>query len=99
MGAGLLGTGSGFGPPALRTTARRDGDEYIVNGQKVWTPHAGISDIIFTLVRTGTRESRNKGITYLLIDAHAPGVQVRPLRDLTGGATSPRSSSKMSGCR
>ena len=71
---------------ALRTTARRDGDEYIVNGQKVWNTAADISDIIFTLVRTGTRESRNKGITYLLIDAHAPGVTIRPLRDLTGGA-------------
>ncbi len=72
--------------PALRTTARREGDEYIVNGQKVWNTAADISDIIFTLVRTGTRESRNKGITYLLIDAHAPGVTIRPLRDLTGGA-------------
>lgn len=72
--------------PALRTTARRDGDDYIVNGQKVWNTSADIADIIFTLVRTGTRESRNKGITYLLIDAHAPGVTIRPLRDLTGGA-------------
>ncbi|MCB0934549.1 MAG: acyl-CoA dehydrogenase family protein [Mycobacterium sp.] len=72
--------------PALRTTARRDGDDYIVNGQKVWNTSADIADIIFTLVRTGTRESRNKGITYLLIDAHALGVTIRPLRDLTGGA-------------
>ncbi len=72
--------------PALRTTARRDGDDYIVNGQKVWNTSADIADIIFTLVRTGTRESRNKGITYLLVDAHAPGVTIRPLRDLTGGA-------------
>jgi alkylation response protein AidB-like acyl-CoA dehydrogenase len=71
--------------PGLRTTARRDGDEYVVNGQKVWTSHAGNADIFFALVRTGTRESRQKGITYLVIDAHAPGVQVRPLRDLTGG--------------
>ena len=71
--------------PSLRTTARRDGDEYVVNGQKVWTSHAGDADVFFALVRTGTRESRQKGITYLVIDAHAPGVQVRPLRDLTGG--------------
>jgi alkylation response protein AidB-like acyl-CoA dehydrogenase len=71
--------------PSLRTTARRDGDEYVVNGQKVWTSHAGDADIFFALVRTGTRESRQKGITYLVIDARAPGVQVRPLRDLTGG--------------
>jgi alkylation response protein AidB-like acyl-CoA dehydrogenase len=71
--------------PSLRTTARRDGVEYIVNGQKVWTSHAADADVFFTLVRTGTQESRQHGITYLVIDAHAPGVRVRPLRDLTGG--------------
>jgi alkylation response protein AidB-like acyl-CoA dehydrogenase len=71
--------------PSLRTTARRDGAEYIVNGQKVWTSHAADADVFFTLVRTGTQESRQHGISYLVIDAHAPGVQVRPLRDLTGG--------------
>src|SRR6516225_5372367 len=70
--------------PSLRTTARRDGAEYIVSGQKVWTSHAADADVFFTLVRTGTQESRQHGITYLVIDAHAPGVQVRPLRDLTG---------------
>jgi alkylation response protein AidB-like acyl-CoA dehydrogenase len=71
---------------SLRTTARREGDCYVVNGQKVWNTHADYADILFTLVRTGTPESRQKGISYLLIDAHAPGVTVRPLRDLTGGA-------------
>lgn len=72
--------------PALRTTARRDGDEYVVNGQKVWNSAADIADIIFTLVRTGSRDSRQDGISYLLVDAHAPGVTIRPLRDLTGDA-------------
>jgi alkylation response protein AidB-like acyl-CoA dehydrogenase len=72
--------------PSLRTTARREAHSYVVNGQKVWNTHADYADILFTLVRTGTPESRQKGITYLLIDAHAPGVTVRPLRDLTGGA-------------
>jgi alkylation response protein AidB-like acyl-CoA dehydrogenase len=71
---------------ALRTTARRDGDQYVVNGQKVWNSAAEIADVIFTLVRTGTQESRQAGISYLLIDAHAPGVTVRPLQDLTGDA-------------
>ncbi|MEU4658409.1 acyl-CoA dehydrogenase family protein [Streptomyces sp. NPDC023723] len=71
--------------PSLRTTARREGDEYVVNGQKVWTSHAGRADVFFTLVRTGTRASRQRGITYLVVDAHAPGVEVRPLRDMTGG--------------
>jgi alkylation response protein AidB-like acyl-CoA dehydrogenase len=77
--------GAGSDLPSLRTTARRDGDDYIVNGQKVWTSHAADADIFFTLVRTGTRDSRQKGITYLVIDARAKGVEVRPLRDLTGG--------------
>ncbi|KPI18926.1 Isovaleryl-CoA dehydrogenase [Actinobacteria bacterium OK074] len=79
--------------PALRTTARREGGgpddpgaEYVVNGQKVWNSSADIADILFTLVRTGPPGSRQEGISYLLIDAHAPGVTVRPLRDLTGDA-------------
>lgn len=71
--------------PALRTTARRDGDHYVVNGQKVWNTYADIADVLFCLVRTGPYESRHHGITYLVVDAHAPGVTVRPLRDLTGG--------------
>jgi alkylation response protein AidB-like acyl-CoA dehydrogenase len=70
--------------PSLRTTARRDGDFYVVNGQKVWNSRAELADMFFALVRTGTQESRDKGISYLLIDAHAPGVTVRPLRDMTG---------------
>lgn len=72
--------------PSLRTTARRDGDWYVVNGQKVWNSNADIADMFFALVRTGPRESRDKGITYLLIDAHSPGITVRPLRDMTGAA-------------
>ncbi len=72
--------------PSLRTTATRDGGHYIVSGQKVWSSSADIADIIFTLVRTGTQEERQHGITYLIIDAHAPGVEVRTIRDITGGA-------------
>ena len=72
--------------PALRTTARREGEEYLVNGQKVWSSSAEIADLLFTLVRTGSPDARQRGISYLIIDAHAPGVTVRPVRDLTGGA-------------
>ncbi|MCW2621064.1 MAG: acyl-CoA dehydrogenase [Frankiales bacterium] len=72
--------------PALRTTARREGDEYVINGQKVWTTHATYADVLFTLVRTGTQESRQAGISYVMIDIHQPGVKVVPLRDLTGAA-------------
>ena len=64
----------------------RDGDHYVVDGQKVWSSSADIADILFTLVRTGAPDSGRDGITYLLIDAHAPGVTVRPLRDMTGDA-------------
>jgi alkylation response protein AidB-like acyl-CoA dehydrogenase len=71
--------------PSLRTRARRDGDVYRVTGQKVWTTRGWFSDWIFCLVRTGTQESREKGISYLLIDLTSPGVLVRPLRDMTGG--------------
>ncbi|MWA00858.1 isovaleryl-CoA dehydrogenase [Actinomadura sp. LD22] len=71
--------------PGLRTTARREGDHYVVNGQKVWNTNAEKADMLFVLVRTGTQEARQKGISYLLIDAHAPGVTVRPIRDITGG--------------
>ncbi|HEY9565638.1 MAG TPA: acyl-CoA dehydrogenase family protein, partial [Nocardioides sp.] len=55
------------------------------NGQKVWCSSGTLADVFFTLVRTGTQESRKNGITYLVIDAHAPGVTVRPLKDLAGG--------------
>lgn len=85
--------GAGSDLPAVRTSARLEGGgpddpdaEYVVNGQKVWNSAADIADIIFTLVRTGASGSRQDGISYLLIDAHAPGVSVRPLRDLTGDA-------------
>lgn len=71
---------------SLTTTARRDGDEYVVTGQKVWTSRAFGADVLFALVRTGTRESRQKGISYLVIDLRSPGVEVRMLRDMTGGS-------------
>lgn len=70
--------------PSLRTTARRDGDTYVVSGQKIWSSHCDIADMLFALVRTGTRESRAKGISYLLIDLRSPGVTVRPITDLAG---------------
>jgi alkylation response protein AidB-like acyl-CoA dehydrogenase len=72
--------------PSLHTRAVRDGDHYIVSGQKVWSSSANIADIIFTLVRTGEQSARQHGISYLIIDAHAPGVMIRPIRDMTGGA-------------
>lgn len=73
--------------PSLRTRADRDGDAYVVSGQKIWITNARNADWLFALVRTGSRESRQDGISYLLIDMASPGVTVRPLRDMTGGSS------------
>jgi alkylation response protein AidB-like acyl-CoA dehydrogenase len=73
--------------PSLRTQADRDGDHYVVSGQKIWITNARNADWLFALVRTGSRESRQHGISYLLIDMSSPGVTVRPLRDMTGGSS------------
>jgi alkylation response protein AidB-like acyl-CoA dehydrogenase len=72
--------------PSLRTSARQDGADYVVNGHKVWNTQADDADRFFTLVRTGAPDSRQNGISYLLIDARSPGITVRPLRDMTGQA-------------
>lgn len=81
---GYSETEAGSDLQSLTTTARRVGDEYVVTGQKVWTSRAFGADLLFALVRTGTRESRQKGISYLVIDLRSAGVEVRMLRDMTG---------------
>jgi alkylation response protein AidB-like acyl-CoA dehydrogenase len=72
--------------PALRTTARREDDEYIVTGQKVWSSGADVADWLFALVRTGTQQSCDAGISYVLLDLTSPGVTVRPIKDMSGGS-------------
>ena len=77
--------GAGSDLAALKTRAIRDGDHYIVNGQKTWTTLAQHANMMFALVRTGQSERRQEGISFLLIDMTSPGVEVRPIITLDGG--------------
>jgi len=69
---------------SLQTEARLDGDHYIVNGQKVWTSYGWVGDWCELVVRTDPNAPKHKGLTVLLIDMKSPGVEVRPLRQMTG---------------
>ncbi|HVE95027.1 MAG TPA: acyl-CoA dehydrogenase family protein [Acidimicrobiales bacterium] len=71
----------------LQTKAVRDGDEWVINGQKVWTSGAQYSDIGEIICRTDPDLPKHQGLTGFVVDMHAPGVEVRPLRQMTGGAS------------
>jgi alkylation response protein AidB-like acyl-CoA dehydrogenase len=76
--------GAGSDLANVSTTATLDGDEYVVNGQKVWTSLARESDLALALVRTSREERKHKGLSMALIDLRAPGVEIRPIREITG---------------
>jgi alkylation response protein AidB-like acyl-CoA dehydrogenase len=78
--------GSGSDLASLATRAEPDGDQWIVNGQKVWTSSAHFSDFGILLARTGEQSDRHRGIGYFLVDMRTPGIEVRPIHQMSGGS-------------
>ena len=85
-GQGFSESEAGSDLAALRCRASRDSGDYVISGHKIWTSHAETANRIFLLARTGTPESRHRGLSMILVDVDAPGVTVRPIRLASGRA-------------
>ena len=78
--------GAGSDVASLQTKAERDGEEWVINGQKVWTTGAQLSDYGAIIARTNPENPKHRGITMFIIDFHAPGVEIRPIKQINGGS-------------
>lgn len=85
FGIGMSEPEAGCDLASLRTKATEDGDSYIINGQKVWTSGAHHIDYLYLVARTDPDVPKHKGISEFIVDMHLPGIEVRPLIDMTGG--------------
>ena len=81
---GFSETEAGSDMAAMRTRAARDGDEWVINGHKVWNSYASVSDRCILLARTGAQSDRHRGISAFLVDMDTPGVEARPITTMTG---------------
>jgi alkylation response protein AidB-like acyl-CoA dehydrogenase len=81
---GLSEPGAGSDLASAQTRADRDGDDYIVNGQKIWTSGGHLADAIWLVTRTDPNAPKHRGISCLMVDLRSPGVTIRPLYDMTG---------------
>ena len=82
---GFSEPGAGSDLASLRTAARRDGDSWVISGQKTWTTLAQYADWIFVLARTDPQAKKQQGISFLLVDMRTPGITVRPIQTIDGG--------------
>ena len=82
---GFSEPGAGSDLAGLRTAARREGDAWVISGQKTWTTMAQYADWIFVLARTNTQVKKQEGISFFLVDMKTPGITVRPIQTIDGG--------------
>lgn len=82
---GFSEPGAGSDLASLSTSARLDGNEWVIDGQKVWTSQAHLSDWIFVLARTNADVPKHKGMSFLMVSLDQPGIEVRPIVDIAGG--------------